>query len=174
MSRIPLVKDPEDEQVQAVFAEIEDELGTVPNLFRAYAHHPVLLKATWDKFKALMLHGCLSAQLKEGIALVVSADNRCDYCIYRHSTSLQELGVDPKEVLRIRTDPEHTHYPPGEHELFDLARHANTAPYDHGERLLDAARDVGVSNKEIVEALGVMEMAAGFNRFADLLGLEHE
>lgn len=174
MSRIPLVDQPTDEWVLAIFSEIEDELGSVPNLFRAYAHHPMLLRMNWDKFNALMLHGRLSQQLKQGIALVVSADNHCDYSIFYHSAVLQELGVDPKEVLRIRAHPNHVHYPAKEHELFDLARHANTAPYDHGERLLAAARDAGASDEEIVEALGVMEMIAGFNRFADVLGLVHE
>ena len=173
MSRIPLVEGPADERVQKVFDEIENELGSVPNLFRAFAQHPALLQANWEKFKALMLHGCLSAQLKEGIALVVSADNNCDYGIYHHSAMLQELGVDPQEVLHIRTDPKHVHFPPKEHALFDLARHANLAPFDHGEHLIAKAHQVGARDDEIVEALGVMEMVTGFNNFADVLGLEN-
>lgn len=172
MSRIALVDSPEEDRVLEIYSEIEDELGAVPSLFRAYAHDPRLLEASWQKFKALMLHGTLSAQLKEGIALVVSADNHCDYGVYHHSVTLQDLGVDPDEVLHIRADPKHVHYPPKEHALFALARHANLAPYDHGEHLIAKARELGAKDDEIVEALGVMEMVAGFNRFADALDLD--
>lgn len=172
MSRIALVESPAEDRVLEIYSEIEDELGAVPSLFRAYANAPWLLEANWQQFKALMLHGSLSAQLKEGIGLVVSADNHCDYGVYHHSATLQDLGVDPNEVLHIRTDPKHVHYPLKEHALFDLARHANLAPYDHGEHLMAKAREAGAKDDEIVEALCVMAMVAGFNRFADAVELD--
>lgn len=171
MSLIPLMESPADKRVEAVFDEIEDELGAVPTLFRAHAHHPALLEANWQKFKALMIHGCLSAQLKEGIGLVISADNHCDYGIYHHSVSLENLGVAREEVMRVRSHPDHLRFSDKEQALFNLARHANIDPENHGERLIAAARKVGARDDEIVEALGVMEMVVGFNHFANVLGL---
>lgn len=172
MSRISLVKHPEDERVRAIFAEIEDELGAVPSLFRVFAHLPPLLEANWDKFKAIFVHGCLSAQLKEAIGLVVCAEANCDYGIYHHSANLEDLGVDPEEVMRIRTDPENVHFSDKERALFDLARHAATDPFDHGPRLIEEAQQLGARDDEIVEALGVMDMAVGFNHFSEILALE--
>ncbi|WP_323847274.1 hypothetical protein [Microbulbifer magnicolonia] len=172
MSRIPLVDTPAEDRALQLFAEIKDQLGAVPSLFRAYAQHVALLEANWHKFKALMIHGCLSPQLKEGMGLVISADNHCDYGIYHHSVTLQNLGVDPKEVMRIRVDPKHIHFSAKEQALFDLARHANSSPDDHGERLIAAARKLGARDDEIVEALGVSELVAGFNHTADILGLD--
>lgn len=169
MSRIPLVQRPADEAVEKVYAEIEDELGSIPNMFRAYAHHPELLRLKWEKFKVLMMHGCLSVRLKESIALVVSADNRNEYGIARYSELLQEREVDPKEILKIRLDPDHAHLSPKEHALLELAHHANQTPYDHGEKYIDAARREGASDMEIVEALGVMEFMTGANRFLEVL-----
>ncbi|SHG00309.1 uncharacterized peroxidase-related enzyme [Microbulbifer donghaiensis] len=172
MSRIPLVERPAEDRVEAVFAEIEDELGAVPSLFLVFAHHPALLEATWYGYKTVMIHGVLSPQLKEGIGLAISADNHCDYGIYHYSVTLQDLGVDKQEVMRIRTNPKHVHYSAGEHVLFDLARRANNAPSDHGQRLVEEALKLGVRDDEIVEALAVMELVSGFNHFADFLGLE--
>ena len=172
MSRIPLVESPAEDRVLDLFAEIKDELGAVPSLFRVYAQHPDVLEANWFKYKRIMLRGCLSAQLKEGIGLIISADNHCDYGIYHHSATLQNLGMNPQEVMLIRTDPEHMHYSDKEHALFDLARHANKAPDDHGERAIATARKMGARDDEIVEALGVMEVVTGFNHTADMLGME--
>jgi uncharacterized peroxidase-related enzyme len=160
--------------LQNIFAEIEQELGRVPSLFRAYARHPELLKLNWEKFRLLMLQGYLPRQLKEAIALAVSEDNHCDYGIHYHSAALESLGLDPHEVLLIRTDPNHAHQIPKDHALLALARQDNLAPYDHGETLIDNARTQGASDREIVEALGVVEMVAGFNHFADMLALPLE
>lgn len=172
MSHIPLVERPAEDRVEAVFSEIEDELSAVPSLFLALGHHPALLEAIWHQYKATMLHGVLSPQLKEGMGLVISADNRCDYGIYHHSATLQNLGVEAEEVMRIRTDPKHVHFSEKEQALFDLARHANTAPNDHSERFIAEAQKLGARDDEIVEALVVMEMVSGSNHFADVLGLE--
>ncbi|WP_444898118.1 carboxymuconolactone decarboxylase family protein [Microbulbifer sp. EKSA008] len=171
MSSIPLVEHPTSDDVARVFAEIDDELGGIPSLFRVYAQHPGLLEANWYKFKTVMIHGCLSAQLKEAIGLAVSADNHCDYGIYHHSMSLQMLGVETDEVMRIRTDPKHVHFSEKEHALFDLARNANSAPDDHREHLIAAARKLGAGDDEILEALGVMEMVLGANHIAEVLSL---
>lgn len=172
MSHIPLVERPAEDRVEAVFAEIEDELDGVPSLFLVVGHHPALLEATWHAYKTVMVHGVLSPQLKEGIGLAISADNHCDYGIYHYSATLQELGVDTQEVMRIRTDPKHVHYSEKEHALFDLARRANKAPSDHGERWIAEAQKLGARDDEIVEALAVMELVLGFNHFAEVLGLE--
>ncbi|GAA5444388.1 hypothetical protein Misp06_02574 [Microbulbifer sp. NBRC 101763] len=171
MSSIPLVESPDGDEEARVFAEIQDQLGGIPSLFRVYAHHEGLLKANWDKFKAVMLHGCLSAQLKEAIGLAVSADNHCDYGIYHHSTSLQMLGVDAAEIMRIRTDPKNVHFSEKEHALFDLARNANSAPDDHRRHLIAEARKLGARDDELLEALGVMELVSGFNHLAEVLSL---
>ncbi|GAB2896304.1 carboxymuconolactone decarboxylase family protein [Microbulbifer echini] len=171
MSSIPLVETPDSDEASRVFAEIQDELGGIPSLFRIYAHHKELLLANWHKFKALMLHGCLSAQLKEAIGLAVSADNHCDYGIYHHSTSLQMLGVTPDEIMRIRTEPKKVHFSDKEHALFDLARNANKSPDDHRQHLIAEARKLGAGDDELLEALGVMELVMGFNHLAEVLSL---
>ncbi|WP_237060166.1 hypothetical protein [Microbulbifer sediminum] len=169
MSRIPLVQRPADEMVEQVFAEIEDELGSIPNMFRAYANHPEILRLNWERFKVLMMHGCLSVRLKESIALVVSADNRNEYGIARYSELLQEREVNPHEILKIRLDPDHAHLSSKEHALLALAHRAHQSPFDHGEKFVDAARREGATDMEIVEALGVMEFMAGANRFLEVL-----
>ncbi|MEW5248707.1 carboxymuconolactone decarboxylase family protein [Microbulbifer sp. 2201CG32-9] len=171
MDRITLVESSADKRVAAIFQEILDEKGCIPNIYRAYAHDPRLLETNWSRFKALMIGGCLSVVLKECIALVVATDNQCDYFIRRHTAVLQELGVDPQEVLRIRTHPDEPHLSPKDHALLELARYANLTPYDHGERWLDAAQAQGASDEEIVEALGMMEWYAGASKLAAILNL---
>lgn len=51
--------------VQEVFAEIEGAFGMVPNLFKTYSHFPPLLKANWNKVKAVMMQGGLSRKQRK-------------------------------------------------------------------------------------------------------------
>lgn len=174
MSRIPLVEMPEDDEVEAVFAEIESELGSVPNMFRVYAHHPELLRVKWEKFKVLMIHGCLSVRLTESIALVISTDNHNDYGIARYTELLRQRNVKPEEILKIRLDPDHAHLSTKEHALLELAHHANISPFDQGEKFIDAARREGASDMEIMEALGIMEYVSGMNRITEILDVPRD
>ncbi|WP_377564373.1 carboxymuconolactone decarboxylase family protein [Microbulbifer celer] len=172
MSRITLIENPADERVKAIFEDVRTQMGGIPYLFRAYANSPPLLEHFWEQYRNLMFIGRLSRPLKEAIALMVSADNHCDYGISLHSHALESLGVPAKEILRIRTDPDHAHFPPKEHVLLEVARHANIAPHDHGERLITEARKTEATDAEILEALAVSGMIAGTNRTADMLGLQ--
>lgn len=171
MSRMALIEQPADERVRVTFEDIRTQLGEIPDIFRVYANNPPLLELIWHQYSNLMLIGNLSPQLKEGIALMVSADNHCDSGISLHSAHLIRLGVDPKEVLRIRTNPDHAHYEPKEHALLEVARHTIIAPHDHGEKQIKVARDSGASDTEIIEAMAVAGLITGLNKSADMLGL---
>ena len=90
MSRISVVeKNEASEDVKAILTEIEGAFGMVPNLFKTYSHFPPLLKANWDKVKALMMQGKLNRKTKEAIAVLVSKDNSCSYCVAAHTAALK-------------------------------------------------------------------------------------
>ena len=85
-----------DPVVRAVFGEIERELGfgIVPNIFRAMAGQPAVLRATWDLFRATVLQGTLPRAVKEMIGVAVSAANHSPYALAVHMHSLGVQGVN--------------------------------------------------------------------------------
>lgn len=172
MPRIALPDARDDVRVKKTFKEIEGAFGMVPNLFRTYAHCPPLLEANWNKVKAVMMEGSLSRNLKESIAVLVSKDNGCDYCVAAHETALRSVGVEPDEIRRIETDLEESAFPPKERALIELARQANSAPLRMSDEQFQAVRNHGATEAEIVEALGVMEIFTAFNKFLDSLQVD--
>jgi len=102
MATIPLIpEDSADEKVKAVYAEIKKQFGVVPNLFKAMGHNPDYLEATWAQFKVTMGPGQLTPREKEMIALAVSTTNNCEYCIYAHTASLKQMGLDDKAIVEL-------------------------------------------------------------------------
>ena len=59
----------------------------VNNFWRALAHDPALLRATWDRLSAVMAPGALDALVKELIYLAVSTANGCAYCDHSHTAA---------------------------------------------------------------------------------------
>ncbi len=173
MPRVPPI-DPTDAspEVQTVFAEIREAFGRVPNLFRTQAHFPGLLQANWNKVKAVMMGGLLPRRVKEAIAVLVSKDNACRYCVAAHTAALQAIGACEDEIARIVEDPDGAGFSPKEKALIRLARHANADPHRLPDALLATVRAEGATDAEIVEALGVMEVFVAFNRFLDALQVD--
>ena len=173
MPRISVVeKNKVSEDVQEIITEIESAFGKVPNLFKTYAHFPTLLKANWDKVKALMMQGKLSRKTKEAIAVLVSKDNSCSYCVAAHTAALKSIGVTGKEIEIIENDIEKSDFTEKERGLITFARKANKDPNRITDEEFEGLKKTGATEPEIVEALGVMELFAALNKFLDSLNVE--
>jgi len=160
------------DQTAKIFAEIKDAFGKVPNLFRVYANHPPLLEANWLKVKKVMMEGAVPRKVKEAIAVLVSKDNGCDYCIAAHETALRAIGVSSEEIQIINSNLEQADFDAKEIALIAFARKANTAPLKVTDEEMQNLRDLGADDAEIIEVLGVMELFTGFNKFLDSLQVE--
>jgi uncharacterized peroxidase-related enzyme len=173
MARIKLITaETAGPDVEKIFQEIQKAFGMVPNLFRTYAHHPPLLEANWHKVKRVMMEGKLSRKTKEAIALLVSQDNDCKYCVAAHTGALKAVGVSAEEINLIATDLDQADFSAKERALIRFARSANRAANDVTDADITAVRDTGADDAEIIEALGVMEVFAAFNRFLDALDVD--
>src|SRR3990167_6557863 len=172
MVRISILeKDETSKDVQEIYAEIEDAFGKIPNLFKTYAHFPPLLKANWNKVRAIMMQGNLRRKTKEAIALLVSKDNSCAYCVAAHTAALKSIGVTEKEINIIESEIEKSTFTEKERELIAFVRKANKDPNKITNKEFDDLRNTGASDSEIVEALGVMEIFTAFNKFLDSLNV---
>ncbi|MBV7396053.1 carboxymuconolactone decarboxylase family protein [Mameliella sediminis] len=107
MATVKLLSDDElSADAKAVFDDIRAVRGTdfINNFWRALAHDPALLKATWDRLKAVMGPGALDPLVKEMLYVAVSATNGCAYCAHSHTASARAKGMTPEmygELLAV-------------------------------------------------------------------------
>ena len=168
----PISPDDASKEVKDIYDDIEAAFGMVPNLFKTAAHFPPLLRANWEKVKAVMMGGELTRKTKESIAVLVSKDNSCSYCVGAHVMMLRSIGVTAEEVARIESDFESAGFTDKEKALIGFARRANSDAHGVGEADFEELRLAGATDGEIVEALGVMETFTAFNKFLDSLQVE--
>lgn len=161
------------ESTSTILFEIEQAFrGHIPNLFKAYAKYPPLLEANWNKFKVIMLDGKLRRNVKEAIALLISHDNECKYCIAAHTAALRSMRFDEEKIAGMLQNVLPLDFAEKEMALIKFARKTNDSWHKISVANIKELFDLGVDESEMLEAFGVMEMFIAFNRFADVMGVE--
>lgn len=172
MPRIELIeKENASDEVRAIYEDIEAAFGMIPNLFKTYAHFPALLQVNWEKTKVLLMGGELTRELKESIAVVVSAANSCNYCVASHSMALQMMGFNQERIDDLTKNIESPQITPRDKKILEYTRKATLTPHKITEEETDELKALGLSESQIVEVLGVMELFTGYNKFIDSLAI---
>jgi AhpD family alkylhydroperoxidase len=100
MATVTLISDAEaTPEVRAVFDDIRATRGSdfINNFWRALAHDPALLSATWQRLKTVMGPGTLDPLTKELIYIAVSVTNGCEYCAHSHTAAARAKGMTPAQ-----------------------------------------------------------------------------
>ena len=100
MATVPLLADTEaGAEALAVFADIREKRQTeyINNFWRALAHDPALLRATWERLAVVMASGALDPLVKEMIYIAVSTANGCGYCVHSHTAAAKARGMTPAQ-----------------------------------------------------------------------------
>lgn len=165
-----------DQDVAGIFKEIQRYYGFVPKLYATLAHYPPLLKANWQKIRAVMGGGPLSEKAKEAIAVTVSQANDCAYCVRIHSGMLRNLEVPQEEVLALmQLNWDRIQFlDVKEKALVAFAHKVNTGAPLVDRRDTQGLQEAGASNAEIIHALGVVEVYVSYNKFLVALRVEME
>ena len=149
------------ERLQGLFAKARERLGFVPNVFRAYSFRPDRLSLWFAHFRAL--HEPtenLGGADREMIAVVVSAANRCLYCLVAHGAALREELGDPVLGERIAFDWRRAGLDERRRAICAYAEKLTLTPQELGEDDLRTLLDVGLT---LEEAWDVAEIASMYN-----------
>jgi uncharacterized peroxidase-related enzyme len=165
---------PEDEapdEVKELWAKPLEKLGFVPNVLRVYAIRPRHLRL-WNEFYDDLMRGesGLTKAQREMIAVVVSATNRCHYCIVSHSTALRKLTGDPILVEQLQTNYAYAKVDPKERAMLDFAVKLTEQSYRCTEQDVEALRDAGWTDEDVMDIAEVAAMFNFTNRLASGLG----
>ncbi|QUJ75918.1 peroxidase-related enzyme [Sulfitobacter albidus] len=163
---LPMV-DPLPAPTQKYFDVCTDKLGMIPNVLQAYAFDIDKLNAFTAMYNDLMLgDSALSKLEREMIAVVVSAVNRCFYCLTAHGAAVRALSGDPilGETLvmnyRVADLDDRTR------AMLDFAHKLTEAPESILEADRDALRAVGFTDRDIWDIASVAGFFNMTNRVA--------
>ena len=97
----------------------------------------------------------LPVRTREAIALRVAELNDCDYCRSSHAERLDSLGEDGETIRRFRLGLSED---PREQTLLGVATKLVVDRGHHTRFAVEAAREVGVGDEEILEVVALVSL----------------
>src|SRR3954462_2352197 len=144
------------EPMRAYFAKCVEKIGFVPNVLRAYAHDTTKLEVFAAFYNDLMLAPSgLSKLEREMIAVVVSSQNHCYYCLTAHGAAVRQLSGDPVLGEVMAMNYRAADLAPRRRAMLDFAVKLTDAPYALDEADREGLRRAGFSERDIWDIVAV-------------------
>ncbi|GAC1338090.1 MAG: peroxidase-related enzyme [Beijerinckiaceae bacterium] len=156
----------------AYFQKCRDKIGFVPNVLTAYAFDMAKLEAFAAFYNDLMLAPSGLTKLeREMIAVAVSAENKCFYCLTAHGAAVRQLSGDPvlgeMMVMNYRT----ADLSPRLRAVLDFAVKITNASHTIEEHDRVHLRKLGFSDRDIWDIAAVASFFNMSNRMASAVDM---
>ena len=165
-------KDGED-QVKNYLEIVQQKLGFIPNVLAAFAKFPKQFEGFTKLYNALMLgESGLTKLEREMIAVTVSSENHCFYCLVAHGSAVRELSNDPQLGERIAANFRSAELPKKQEELLNFTKKLTKDPSEIGENDRKKLRDVGYTDRDIWDISAIVGLFNMTNRLASATEME--
>lgn len=158
----------------ALYQSIGAARNGVAAVHLAQSLHPRAMRAHFDLYRAVVLSSRgLSRTMRERIAVVVSADNRCAYCVAHHREALGQLG-DRATADELASGALPASLPAAERALLDWALKIGAVPRDTHASDIEKLRSLGWTDDQVLDAALAAAYFSFVNRLVLSLGVDVE
>ena|SRR5437868_6896967 len=176
MTRVSRFGEPSEgelpDDIREVYAKNREKIGFVPNVFRAYAKRPEHFRAFMAYHDVLMKGpGNLSRAEREAIVVVVSSENRCQYCMVAHGAALRVLGKDAILAEQIANNWRTADLSPRMRAMLEFASRVNQPGFFMKDGEMDDLHLAGFSDEDIWDIAAVASFFGFSNRMAGLMDM---
>ena len=153
--------------MQVYFQKCQDKLGFVPNVLVAYAFDSAKLEAFAAMYNDLMLAPSgLSKLEREMIAVAVSSQNRCYYCLTAHGQAVRQYSNDPKLGEHMVMNYRVARLSKRQRAMLDFSVKLTNEPWAVEEADRARLREAGFSDRDIWDIAAVVGFFNMSNRVA--------
>lgn len=162
-----------DDELKAVYDNITGSRGKLAEVHKIQSLNPPALMAHMDLYLKVMFgKSPLKRYQREMLGVVVSAANRCPYCIEHHRQALLFYWKDDERTRRFIANPSEAGLGAGDLALCRFAKALTVAPWESGEEQIEALRRAGFDDRSILDATQVIAYFNFVNRMVLALGVE--
>ncbi len=159
MARIELI-DPEkaEGRVKEVFDRVKSYYHMVPGLQKALCYLPETTNALWDLSLATASEGSIREELKRVFFAVTAHEVECEYCTAAHMIALLGQKWTQEECTEVILGKHSPRLSEKENAAVDFARAVAQRPAGITQEQVDALREIGWTDAEIVEIVAAVAL----------------
>jgi uncharacterized peroxidase-related enzyme len=151
----------------AYFKKCQDRLGFVPNVLVAYAFDMAKLETFVAMYNDLMLGDSGLTKLeREMIAVAVSSQNRCYYCLTAHGAAVRQYSGSPLLGDQVVMNYRVARLSKRQRAMLDFAVKLTASPWSVEEGDRERLRRAGFSDRDIWDISAVAGFFNMSNRVA--------
>ncbi len=156
-----------DPDIRKYFDLCDEKIGFLPNVLAAYSFDQAKLRAFMAMYNDLMLGDSRLSKLeREMIAVVVSAANRCYYCLTAHGQAVREMSGDPSLGETLVMNWRVAQVTPRQRAMLEFAHQLTVDPAATGATARRALKRAGFSDRDTWDIAAVAAFFNMTNRLA--------
>jgi uncharacterized peroxidase-related enzyme len=165
-------REPDDLDVRSLFGRALEKLGFIPNVFKVFAARPEHFKKWRAHFTEVTIgESELTVAEREMIAVAVSAENHCLYCLTAHGAGLRQALGDQVLGDRITLDYRRAGLDERTMAMLDYVVKITKRPVGFDAADIERLRAHGFSDQAIWDIIETAAMYNFTNRVAAASGM---
>ena len=156
-----------------IYDDIIEKRGKLSNIMRVQSLHPKAMQNHMDLYLAILFkHAGLTREDRELLAVTVSRENRCPYCINHDAEALRFWWKNDQKFNDFLTDPFSVSLTKKQRQLVSQAMKLTNTPDDMKESDIDDLRKYDFSDADILDIPLIVSYFNFVNRIALGLGVD--
>ena len=167
------LKEKNDEVINAsdYLKIVKEKIGFVPNVLNAFSKFPKQFEGFTKLYNSLMLgESGLSKLEREMIAVTVSSENQCFYCLVAHGAAVRELSDDPQLGERLASNFESANLSKKHKVMLRFVRTLTKNPSTINENDRQTLTNQGFNDRDIWD----ISLIVGFFNMTNRLAIASE
>lgn len=175
---VPFIKVIDEENAEGKLKDVYEEIiksrGKLSNIMKIHSLNPDAMIKHMELYKTIMFgKSNLSREIKEMIAVVVSAANKCDYCINHHAEALNFYWKNKEKLNRFINNFRSVEIEPKVKLLLEYAYELTITPQNISLATIKSLHSSGWDDEDILLANLIISYFNFVNRIALGLGVEY-
>jgi len=159
-------------ELKEIYENLVQTRGKLAEIHKIQSLNPEALTAHMDLYMAVMFgKSPLKRYQREMLGVVVSAANKCDYCINHHEQALLAYWKDEEKTRLLTDDRQALSLPEADRLLCDLAQQLTLNSHSSYKTEILKLMEIGLCDRTVLDAVQVIAYFNFVNRMVLGLGV---
>jgi len=159
--------------VRAVYTEIKNAYGIVPEPIKGLSLNPAILRNKWESYKLMGQNTHFSPKLTAMMRMLVAENNHCTFCVgFNKGMLLNIFKLSEDEVTALQKDPSTAKLDNKQKAMLLFMLKSTTKPNDVNKTDIDTLEKLGWTQTDIMEGVNQATSMVATSLFIDTFKIQ--